>query len=199
MFYPPRGPIDKSVMADVAEALKTLYERGLVQAMGGNVSALHNGLVYLSPTRVFRGRLSWMDVAVMRLDGSVVRGRPSSEWRMHIAIYRRLDGIAAVVHAHPPALLGADSTGLRLNPSLLMEAEATVGCVAGVPRVKPGTWELAEAVATALEASGCRAAVLRNHGVVAVGRSLWEALDMAEAVEDLARISLYQRLGGGGV
>ncbi|WP_256205037.1 class II aldolase/adducin family protein [Aeropyrum camini] len=121
VFYTPRGPIEKSVMSDVAEVLRTLYERGLVQAMGGNVSVLHNGLVYISPTRLFRGGLRWLDVAVMTMDGRVVRGRPSSEWRMHIAIYRRLKGVTAVVHAHPPALLAADAAGLRLEASLLME------------------------------------------------------------------------------
>ena len=181
-----------SVARDVVEVLSLLYRRGLVQVTGGNVSVFEGGLVYISPTGLPRHRLSPGDVAVMTLDGGVLRGRPSSEWRMHLEVYRRLGskGVRAVVHAHPPKVLAAVEAGVELDAALFTEARLRIGCVVVVPRLEPGTRELAEAVASALEGSGCRAAVLRGHGAVTVSDSLWRALDAMESLEDLASITL---------
>jgi L-fuculose-phosphate aldolase len=177
-------------MRDVSEALRLLYERGLVQVKGGNVSVAEGGLVYITPSGVPRHRVGWMDVAVIDMDGRVVRGRPSSEWRMHLAIYRALEWARAVVHAHPRAVLSASTLGFKLHSELLEEARARLSCVAYVPWKKPGSWELAESAASTLRSTGCRAAVLERHGAVTVASDLWEALDAMEALEDLAWITL---------
>ncbi len=185
--------LDKAVMSALSEAISLLYRRGLVQLRGGNVSVAEGDLIYITPSSLPRHRISWRDIAVIRPDGSVVRGRPSSEWRMHVAIYKTLggeEGVRAVVHAHPKALLAASSAGIRLDATRLMEAEAGVRCVARVGRAKPGTWELAEAVASTLKSTGCKAAVLEDHGAVTVAHDLWAALDSMEALEDLAWMHL---------
>ncbi len=179
---------------DVAEAMRLLYQRGLVSVAGGNVSVYYAplGYVFISPTGMPRHRVGPDSVAIIKLDGSVVNGRPSSEWRLHIEIYRRLGGrgVSAVVHAHPRAVLAAVASGVELDVGLLNEAALRLGCVARVPRLPPGTWELARATASALESTGCRGAVLEGHGAVTVGPSLWEALDAMESLEDLAWITL---------
>ena len=194
------APFSREVAEAVAEVLKLLYERRLVQVTGGNVSALQEGLVYITPTGLPRHRLTWRDIAVIGLDGRVFRGRPSSEWRMHVEIYKRLSGrgVSAVVHAHPPRVLAAVEAGLRLDASLFTEAKLRLGCVALVPRLEPGTWELARAAASALESSGCRAVVLAGHGAVTVAGDLWRALDAMESLEDLAEIALASALAGRG-
>lgn len=180
---------------EVAEAIRLLYQRGLVSVAGGNVSfhSEEEGLVYITPTGLPRHRVTAGDVAVMTLDGRVVRGRPSSEWRLHVEVYRRLGGggVRAVVHAHPRSVLAASSAGIELDVGMLNEAALRLGCVARVPRIKPGTWELARATASALESTGCRGAVLEGHGAVTVGSTVWEALDAMESLEDLAWMALH--------
>ncbi len=192
MTEPPT--IDREAAEAVVDVLRLLYQRGLVQVRGGNVSYLAgDGNVYITPTGVPRHRLTWRDAAVMTLDGRVLAGRPSSEWRMHLAIYRTLGGVRSVVHAHPRSVLAAAEAGLRLDPSIFTEASISLGCVAEVPRIKPGTQELADAVARALASSGCRAAVLKGHGAVTVAEDPYRALDAMEALEDLAWITLASR------
>ena len=183
---------DRGAAEAVAEALRLLYERGLVQVTGGNVSVLSGDVVYISPTGVPRHRLTWRDVAVIGLDGSVVKGRPSSEWRMHVEVYRRLSGrgVSAVVHAHPRSVLAASTAGLELDVNVFTEAKLRLGCVASVPPMEPGTWELARAVASALDSTGCKAAVMEGHGAVTVAGDPWRALDAMESLEDLAWILL---------
>ncbi len=184
--------LDIEVMRSVAEVLKAMYKRGLVQVKGGNVSVYSGGLVYISPSGVPRHKLEWSDVAVMDLEGGIFRGRPSSEWRMHVAIYRKLGskGVSAVVHAHPKTVLALDAIGVEPEVNLLAEAKIRLGCVARVPFITPGTWDLAEAVAQALNASGCRAVIMERHGAVTVSSGLWDAVDAMESLEDLAWIAL---------
>ncbi len=183
----------------VADAMRLLYQRGLVSLRGGNASIYDpdTGLVYISPSGQARHTITPRDVAVIRLDGTVVRGRPSSEWRMHVEIYRRIPGARAVAHAHPPAAVAAALAGVGLEVSSLVEASYSLGDCGVVPVAPwrpPGTWELARAVAGALESSGCRGAVMERHGAVAYGESMYHAVDALEAIEDLARLEVYRRI-----
>ncbi|NOZ89018.1 MAG: class II aldolase/adducin family protein, partial [Crenarchaeota archaeon] len=179
---------------------------------GGNASALlrlpdGSVFVYITPSGAVKPRLSEESIAVMSLDGYTYWGRPSSEYRLHLEVYRRVPGARAVVHAHNPATVQAARLELRLDPGLLgVEARYYLGgCVSRVPPLEPGTQQLAEAAAEALER--CPAAVMEGHGAVAVGyaedpvAAVYEAVDRLEALEDLARAALLEaqagrRLGG---
>ncbi|MGC9210380.1 MAG: class II aldolase/adducin family protein [Acidilobus sp.] len=190
---------NEQIARQVADVARLLYSRGLTQVKGGNVSVYDRseGLVYITPTGVPRHLIREDDIAVMKIDGTVLVGTPSSEYRLHLSIYRELEGAVAVVHAHPPDVVALYESGLTLDVGVLMESSIRVGCVTDVPAITPGTQELAEAVAGALKASGCRAAVLRRHGVVAYsGRDAYDALDAVESLADAARIMLFRALRG---
>lgn len=189
----------------IAEVMKLLYSRRLVSVLGGNASIIDRGkgLVYISPTGIPRTRITANDVAVITIDGKVVEGKPSSEWRMHIEIYRRINDAKAIVHAHPPYTLLVSrlaSKGLapRLSDALSILSEAGIssgGCVAEAAWAPPGTEELADEVASVLTGSRCRVAVMERHGVVAYSTdSIYRALDAVEAIEDLARIVYSEAL-----
>ena len=177
--------------------MRWMYDRGLVQARGGNASIAdrERGVVYISPSGVPRRLLEPGMVAEVSLEtGEVLRGRPSSEWRMHLAIYRARPEAVAVVHAHPRSLLALTHLGLELDPGLLSEAGIHVRGLARVPYITPGTRELAEAVGRAA-GGGANAIVLERHGaVVWSSETLFHALDLLEALEDLAWISLQLSL-----
>ena len=191
--------VNERLARQVADVMRLLYQRGLVQVKGGNVSVFDRseGIIYISPTGVPRHTVGVDDVAVMTLDGRTLLGTPSSEFRLHLAIYREIEGSAAVVHAHPPNLIALYEAGLSLEVGVLTEALIRVGCVTDVPPITPGTQELADEVARALKASGCRAAVLRRHGVAVYSTTdVYEALDAVEALEDAAKVILTSRLRG---
>ena len=124
----------------------------------------------------------------MGLDGRTVEATapPSTELPLHLAAYRALPSISAVVHTHSTA---ATAVGLVLDvlPAVHYLIALVGGPIPVLPYATPGSTALAELIAGALP--GRSALVLRNHGVVTVGPSLPAALAHAELVEWLA--SLY--------
>ena len=183
---------------DIADVMRLLYQRGLVQVRGGNASIVDRGrgLVYLSPTGVPRNLLAPGDVAVATLEGRILSGNPTSEWRMHLAVYHADPRAAAVVHAHPRSLLALTHTGRIPDPNLMTEVLYGAKCLAKVPYRPPGTPELAKAVEEAIRETGCNALILERHGALVYSdRHIYAALDLLEALEDLSYIMLHMGRG----
>lgn len=119
--------------------------------------------------------------------------RPSSEWRMHAAIYRAYPEVGAVVHTHSPRATALACAGLGIPPFHYMIALAG-GEVRCMPYATFGTAELAERAVRGLE--GRRATLLANHGVIAVGSTLRAAHAVALEIENLAGQWLALRAAG---
>ena len=119
--------------------------------------------------------------------------RPSSEWRMHAAIYRAYPAVGAIVHTHSPQATALACAGLGLPPFHYMIALAG-GEVRCMPYATFGSAELADHAVRGLE--GRRATLLANHGVIAVGPTLRLAHAVALEVENLASQWLALRAAG---
>ncbi len=181
----------------IAEIFRLAYTRRLVDLLGGNASARLSGdEVLITPTSTPKVIIKPQNIVKIRLDGTVVSGgKPSSEWRMHVAIYRVRDDVRFVLHTHPPNILALTRAGLKIDMSL-SEAISYVGEVIDVPFLRPGSNELAEAVSRALSRKNVTAVILRNHGLVTVGVTPYEAFNRAEVLEDLAYITLMSSCHG---
>jgi L-fuculose-phosphate aldolase len=189
-------PFDESRALAVAEVMRLAYMRGLVQVKGGNVSFIDRlrGLVYITPTGAPKHSLKPSDIAVVTVDGERIKGLPSIEYLMHLHIYKAVEEANAIVHVHPPYTLAAVEAGLKLDLEVLTEASLKIKCYAIVPKLKPGSEELAITVARTLKETGCNTAILRGHGVVAYSnQDPYDALDTVESLEDLAKIHLLRR------
>jgi L-fuculose-phosphate aldolase len=120
--------------------------------------------------------------------------KPSSEWRLHAAIYRSRLDVNAVIHHHS-TFASAVAVARKTIPVLLDES-VDIGPIPTTLYAPSGSQELAEAVATEL-VRGPNATLIANHGVVAVGRDLGEAMHRALEVERLAKIYIGAELLGG--
>ena len=182
---------EASLRRIIVEIFRLAYARRLVDLFGGNASArLGNDEVLITPTSVPKILIKPQSIVKIRLDGTVISGgTPSSEWRMHVGIYRVRDDVRFVLHTHPPNILALTKAGLKIDLSL-SEAVSYIGEVAEVPYLKPGSSELADAVSKALSRRNVTAVILRNHGLVTVGSTPYEALNRAEVLENLAYITL---------
>jgi L-fuculose-phosphate aldolase len=190
---------EEELRFEIIRVMKTLYDKGLVSALGGNVSARIPGSdsIWITPSGVFKGDLKPDDLIKISLDGDVIEGfmRPSVEWPMHTAIYRVRPDINAVIHAHNPITTGLALAGIELKP-ITVEAVVTLRSVPVVPFAYPGTDELAKLVAERVK--GVRALILQNHGVVALGYNLVEAEAIVETLEEVAITQLVAILVSGG-
>jgi L-fuculose-phosphate aldolase len=132
---------------------------------------------------------------VVGLDGSRLDGpEPSSELPTHLALLR--GGAAAVAHAHEPHAVALSLIADELPVVVAVQAAYCGGSVPVIPYVPTGTPEMADAVA-AVQPSGVRAVIIRNHGPVTWGPTLELALAGLYAVEEAARAYLWARAAGG--
>jgi len=175
---------------EITRVSKALYQRGLINALEGNVSARIPGKeeFWITPSQVFKGDLKTCDLVRMSIQGEILEGtlKPSIEWRMHSAIYRVRPDVNAVVHAHNPMVLALSLLGKELKNTLTLES-VLLGKLGRVDFRLPGSGELAEAVAE-MARTGVNAIILDRHGVVGLGESLVEAEAIVESLESLALI-----------
>ena len=182
----------------VIDTGRQMIERGLVAGTWGNISCRCNqdNQIVITPSgRPYPG-LQTIDLVVLDLAGNILEGaRPSSELPLHLAIYQAHPEIQAVVHTHSIYATACAVAGKAIPPSLEEMVQVVGGEVAVAQYALPGTAELAQNAVLAL---GDKTAVLlANHGAVACGPSLTEALLVAELVEKAAQIhAIAGQLGG---
>ena len=148
---------------------------GLVSGTSGNVSAREGDLVLITPSALPYESMTDDDLVTLSLDGAVVAGTraPSSERRVHLAVYGARPDARSLVHTHSDHATAWSHLGEPL------------GEVLTAPHAPSGSYEIA---AAAVEALGDRDAVLMGrHGVLALGESPAAALELAVAVEQRAR------------
>jgi L-fuculose-phosphate aldolase len=175
-----------------------LFRAGLVSETSGNISVRcpEGDRMLITPSGRDCRFLGERDLTLVDLESGRAEGRwkPSSEWRLHVAIYRARPDVNAVIHHHA-TWTSAVAVARRTIPVLIDEA-ADLGPVPPVAYAPSGSEALAE-VAAAQFSQGSNGVLLVNHGAVVVGRDLREALRYAVDVERLAKIFIGAELLGG--
>jgi L-fuculose-phosphate aldolase len=183
----------ENLKREICLVVRQLFERGLIFPYGGNVSARMPGSEeYWITSNVYRGRIQPQDLVRMNLKGEVLEAsekvKPSIEYPMHQAIYKKRSDVNAVVHSHSPVTTGLTIAGVDLQP-ITAEAGLLLKKVKTVSFALPGSQVLAEKVA---EQAGedTLALLLQGHGVVGLGGNLLEAMGAVETLEGLALTQL---------
>jgi L-fuculose-phosphate aldolase len=182
----------------LAETLVRIYDLDLTTTSGGNLSVRERDeSIWITPAGGDKGALLPEDVVhVDANDRPEGPGRPSSELPFHRAIYAERDDLAAIVHAHPVALVAWSVVGEVPDTRISREAHALCGRVGFAPYALPGSTALGHRIADAF-GEGFDCVVLENHGVVVGGRSLREAFERLEALDLCARTIGAARVLGG--
>ena len=184
----------------VLNAAKWLYEEKLVAGTSGNISMRkpdgnHESFL-ITPSGLAYKLMTVDDIVEIDEKGVPIKPgqKPSSEWRMHLEIYRKYPDINAIVHTHSPF-----ATGFAVNrqdiPLILIEMKPFLGGEIKVaPFKSPGSLELGQAITPYLEkANSC---LLANHGTVSCGKDMEEACTASAYVEDAAKIYYYAKTSG---
>ena len=181
--------------AAIVAASRSLDAAGMMPNKSGNLSCRTDAGFLVTPSGVPYAELSPQQVVAVATDGTAEPGapRPSSEWRMHAAIYAARPDAVAIVHTHSPKATALACAGLGLPAFHYMIALAG-GDVRCVPYATFGTAELAERALEGLDSR--RAVLLANHGVVAIGPTLDAARAVAIEVENMAGQYLALRAAG---
>ena len=171
----------------LCDACSKLYTKDLLVSAGGNVSVRYDDGFLITPSGRNKGSLSPNDMVVISADGKIGDGRPSIEYKFHLALYRKRDDVNAIVHCHPIYCTALAVKGERLNTALTPEGVILLGDVPMVPYRTPGSDELAEEVEKIYASS---AALMEKHGAVTLGRTMEDACNRMEELEFQAHLQL---------
>jgi len=175
----------------VLSTAKEMLRRGLVEGTAGNISARQeDGTVVITPSSVDYAEMGLDDLVVVDLDGNTLRAKegrsPSSEKLLHLACYQAFDDVGSVIHSHPVHATMFAVTHQDI-PACIDEFSIYVGGNVRCSRYAPsGTADVGAEAVEALKDRG--AALIANHGMVAVGPNPDKALHITALVERSAQI-----------
>jgi len=177
----------------LVEAMKIMFDRGLINLRGGNGSVrLDERRILITPSALPKNKLKPGDLVLYDIVSGTYTGvhRPSIEAVVHAKTYIKNSGIGAILHAHPPLTLALTTVGVGEWWNVdLVEVQYSVGGVEVVEPAPPGSQELADRVAEAVS-RGARVVIVPKHGVFACAATVWEALDAITALEDVAKYTV---------
>jgi L-fuculose-phosphate aldolase len=168
-------------------ASRRLVELGLNRGTAGNASIRHADGMLITPSALPVAEMTTDSMVRMDLEGKVLQGgKPSSEWRFHRDIFVARPEIGAVLHMHSTfattiACLGKDVPAVHYH--IAIAGGDSIRCT---PYTIFGEQNLSDLALEALHDR--KACLLGNHGMIALGKDLADALSVAQEVEYLCEI-----------
>lgn len=203
-----RSKTDKPVIAgledvvkDLIEAAARAYRRGIQTGSGGNLSARipNEDLMVVKPSGFSFIDCNPENLVVTDFDGKVVAGsgKPSREALLHGVLYRNMPSIGGVVHCHSPWATSWSFSKKDLPlvthharmkfgaPVVTLDIDAPVVPLEEMPKV----------ISLFEKHPNLPAFLLVAHGIVAVGKNVLDAENVAEMVEETAQIAWLNEIG----
>lgn len=171
---------------------------GLTTSVSGNHSIrFRNKWMWITPSGVSRYKIDSNHLVRVHLRTSKAFGniRPSIELNLHRNIYKTRQDVNAIVHTHSPFTIGVSISSKFRH--VIEEAKIVVGQPVVIPNKPSGSKDLAESVSAAFQKSVTRAVVIKNHGVVAVGKDIHQARAVVESLEEWSKILTISEIFGG--
>lgn len=189
-----------SSYADTRQAVyQTVMEAvalNLIRASAGNVSVrTEDGHVAITPATIKYKDLKPEQIAIVDLNGVHIDGpnRSSSETPMHTSILRNCPHINAICHTHSVYGMTFAVLGEEI-PMVNLELYTIGAPIPVAPWACPGSAAGGEVTVDIFNARpDLKAMLLRNHGVVAVGETLGQALSAALDLETGAQVYFQAR------
>lgn len=186
------------IKKQLVEICHKIHAKGFVSATDGNVSVrLDKNKILCTPTSVPKEKIKASDLIVISLDGEIISGKrkPSTEIKMHLAIYKNREDVNAVIHAHPVYATAFASSKFALDIPFLPEVILSIGKVPVCKYATPSTEEVVNSILPYVKQTNLL--LLQNHGVVTYGKNLDEAYYLLEKLEHTAKIfSVAMSFGG---
>ncbi|MDP2654761.1 MAG: class II aldolase/adducin family protein [Candidatus Omnitrophota bacterium] len=182
----------KNLKTGIIAIGRLLWEKELVTGLNGNISSrVDEETVLITATKTCLGLLQDKDVLRMNLTGEVLEdGQVSSERLLHTEIYRNFPDAKAVIHTHTTFTNAYFLENDSLTPRIF-ESKFYLGEVSAVPQTTPSVTD-AGPVIEALKANSIT--VLKNHGVVAMGKDLFDCFLLIQCLEDAVKMDAISRL-----
>ena len=193
-----RAPGETALRAKIVALCRQMNATGLNQGTSGNISARHGDWMLITPSGIPYETMEPDMIARMPVDADTGAWegpcRPSSEWHFHRAILRSNDDFGAVVHTH-----STFATVLSMSRTTIPACHYIIAAFGGsdvrcADYATYGTAELSGNIIRAMQ--GRSACLMENHGMVAAGANLDEAMWAAVELETLSRQYYHAAMAG---
>jgi L-fuculose-phosphate aldolase len=172
---------------------------GLTTSISGNHSIrFRNKWMWITPSGISRYKMKTNNLVKVHLKTGKIFGNicPSIEFNLHRKIYNKRNDVNAIVHTHSPFTIGVSISSKFRH--VIEEARIVVGEPVMIPNKPSGSNDLAESVSLAFQRDhSTRVVVIKNHGIVAVGKDIHQARAVVEALEEWAKILTISEIFGG--
>lgn len=189
---------DSFARSAVCEAGKRLLRENLVSGTWGNLSLrTDEENMVITPSGKPYELLSPEDMVLVNYRTLAWKGdiKPSSELKLHAALYLERRDINAVIHTHQ---INASTVAAarREVPPILDDMAQIIGPTVRVAKYAlPNTERIVRNTLKALR--GRNAALMANHGAVCVGRDMEEAFVVCQVLEKACRAFIEAEFLGG--
>lgn len=178
----------------VIHAALKLDRYGLIALSGGNVSArMSTGEILVTPSGMIYEDMVAEDILVVDIEGNVIEGARSAsvDTGALLYIYKHMPHINAVIHTHQPFATAVGLVADELPCIVTTLPNATKGPVKVLPFASAASIDMG--IHTVEHAGDQLAVILKNHGVIALGTTLKEALYACVYLEEAAKTYVYAR------
>jgi L-fuculose-phosphate aldolase len=161
-----------------------LAKIGLNKGTSGNASVRFGDGFLITPSGMPVDEMTPASMVKMQFDGSYEQNKtPSSEWRFHRDILQNRTDINAIVHTHSMFATTMACLHKDIPPFHYMIAVVGGDTIRCAPYALFGSQALSDQALTAL--IDRKACLLANHGMIALGKDLDDALAVTVEVENL--------------
>ena len=190
-------------LEQLVEVCRRAGALGYGAGSGGNTSCrVEENVVLVTPSGMVKRKIGPEHVCAVDLEGNILYApeglHPSGETGMHLRIYRKRSDVVAVMHAHPPILIGfsfnEDAYELMKLPAL-PESMTQLGPIITIPYVEPNSKALDESFDPYIMQSN--GFIMQNHGcLVCSSGSILDTVEMVQVMETMAKSFTVAKIMG---
>ncbi len=175
---------------DLIDTARKMEQYGLIRMSGGNVALRIDDKVLVTPTAMAYDTMAIDDIVVVDLEGRTVEGkrRPTSDLKAILYILNHKPEVKAIIHTHQPKAVAFS----LICDKLPLISTTMVDEVKDEVNVAPFTISSDEGmgIQTVEYATKALCVILKNHGIMAFGKDLEQALSAAIYLEESCDIYL---------
>lgn len=179
---------------DIIKAGIKMDRYGLIALSGGNISVrMNTNEILMTPSGMIYEDMEIDDIIVMDIQGNIIEGERarSTDTEALLYIFKNMPNVNSIIHTHQPYATSVGLVADELPCCLTTLANATRGSVKVCPFSPVGGIQIG--IETVENIGDSLAVILKNHGVMAIGESLKEALYACIYLEEAAKTYVYAR------
>ncbi len=174
---------------ELIEVGKLLYQKNYITGTEGNLSIrISKEEILTTRSGVCKGNMSSDDLVLVNHVGDPIGSdlKPSTEFKMHLEVYKNRPDINAIVHAHPEFVISLSLAGHNFDKQYLPESALMLGKVPIAKYARPSTTQVPKSIKPYLQKTDI--VILDRHGSLTYGKSLLDAFYKTEILEKTAKI-----------